>query len=65
LTLTHSTCRWPIGDPTEKEFHFCGGSSEVGEPYCEHHSKVAFQPSQPRRGPNANRPTGRRISGGY
>ena len=24
LTLKESMCRWPIGDPGEEEFHFCG-----------------------------------------
>ena len=49
LTLTGSTCRWPIGDPSKDEFYFCGGASEIGQPYCEHHSKIANQPAQSRR----------------
>lgn len=49
LTLTGYTCRWPIGDPAGDEFYFCGGQSEIGEPYCEHHASLANQPSQPRR----------------
>jgi GcrA cell cycle regulator len=49
LTLTEATCRWPIGDPTGEEFYFCGGASEIGQPYCEHHSGIANQPAQPRR----------------
>jgi len=24
LTLTAETCKWPIGDPTEADFHYCG-----------------------------------------
>ena len=64
LTLNETTCRWPIGDPAEEEFYFCGGSSEVGKPYCEHHSKIAFQPLQSRRRSNANRPMLRKIAGG-
>ena len=49
LTLTEATCRWPIGDPTGEEFYFCGGASEIGQPYCEHHSKIAISPAQSRR----------------
>ena len=49
LTLTEAPCRWPIGDPAGEEFYFCGGASEIGQPYCEHHSKIATQPAQSRR----------------
>ena len=49
LTLTETTCRWPIGDPAAEDFHFCGGASEIGQPYCQYHSKIATQPAQPRR----------------
>lgn len=49
LTLTEATCRWPIGDPSGEEFYFCGGASEIGHPYCEHHSKIAISPVQLRR----------------
>ena len=49
LTLTGSTCRWPIGDPAREEFYFCGGASQVGQPYCPHHAQMAFQPLQSRR----------------
>lgn len=36
-------CRWPIGDPKEPDFKFCGCSSAPGLPYCEGHSKIAYQ----------------------
>lgn len=49
LTLTETKCRWPIGDPGDEEFHFCGRHSEAGVPYCEHHSSIAYQPAQSRR----------------
>jgi len=42
-------CRWPIGDPSENEFHFCGRKPKVGSPYCEAHARKAYQPQQPRR----------------
>lgn len=49
LTLSDSVCKWPIGDPTEATFAFCGrGAGEAG-PYCEAHAQLAFQPQQPRR----------------
>jgi GcrA cell cycle regulator len=48
-TLTESCCRWPIGDPQQPEFHFCGKKKIPGLPYCEVHARRAFQPPQPRR----------------
>lgn len=47
--LTETSCRWPIGDPQHDDFHFCNGHKVPGLPYCEHHSRRAFQPPQQRR----------------
>ncbi|MEM9146843.1 MAG: GcrA family cell cycle regulator [Pseudomonadota bacterium] len=49
LELTERTCKWPIGDPAEDNFHFCGLPSLPGKPYCEHHVAIAFQPMSNRR----------------
>ncbi len=27
-------CLWPIGDPGEAHFHFCGAETVPGKPYC-------------------------------
>ena len=48
LELTENTCRWPIGDPQDANFHFCGCQSSGNGPYCEHHARIAFQPYVPR-----------------
>jgi GcrA cell cycle regulator len=48
-TLTETCCRWPIGDPQQPDFHFCGRKKIPGLPYCEVHARRAFQPPQPRR----------------
>jgi GcrA cell cycle regulator len=45
LELTNDTCRWPIGDPSKKSFHFCGepgADLENGVPYCERHRQRAY-----------------------
>jgi GcrA cell cycle regulator len=47
--LTESSCRWPIGDPQNADFHFCNRHKVAGLPYCELHSRRAFQPPQARR----------------
>ncbi len=49
IELTERTCKWPIGDPLNEEFHFCGNDSSEGNPYCGYHSKLAFQPASERR----------------
>lgn len=49
LDLTERTCKWPIGDPTEEDFAFCGLECVPGKPYCEYHVAVAFQPMSSRR----------------
>ena len=48
-TLAEGHCRWPIGDPQEQDFHFCGKNKVPLLPYCEHHARRAFQPAVPRR----------------
>lgn len=49
-TLEECSCRWPIGDPQDADFHFCGKAKVPGLPYCEFHARRAFQPPQSRRG---------------
>ncbi|MEP9352718.1 GcrA family cell cycle regulator [Xanthobacter sp. KR7-65] len=49
MQLTESTCRWPLGEPGTDSFHFCGGRSNPGMPYCATHARIAYQPVQDRR----------------
>jgi GcrA cell cycle regulator len=44
LTLTDRTCKWPIGDPRDSDFHFCGRASAENLPYCAEHARRAYQP---------------------
>lgn len=44
LALNEKTCRWPIGDPAEEDFSFCGHEPRDSGPYCEYHSRVAYHP---------------------
>jgi len=46
--LGQRECRWPIGDPRDADFHFCGAPQASGRPYCAHHWGMAFVPSRPR-----------------
>ena len=43
MHLKGGECRWPIGDPREESFGFCGDHSLSGLPYCAEHAKVAYQ----------------------
>ena len=43
MELTERTCKWPIGDPSSREFSFCGRRSSEGV-YCVEHARVAYQP---------------------
>ncbi|MBK1666882.1 hypothetical protein CKO28_02345 [Rhodovibrio sodomensis] len=36
-----SGCLWPIGDPGDADFHFCGADPVPGKPYCEEHAARA------------------------
>jgi GcrA cell cycle regulator len=47
-TLLPGDCRWPIGDPLHRDFHFCGERKVEGHPYCELHMRRCFQPSRSR-----------------
>jgi GcrA cell cycle regulator len=49
LQLTDSTCKFPIGDPQEEGFGFCGASPRDDDPYCEYHCRLAYQPAGERR----------------
>jgi Uncharacterized protein conserved in bacteria len=40
--LTSEMCCWPVGNPGEKGFHFCGDAAEPGKPYCLKHCAVAY-----------------------
>lgn len=48
LTLNESMCKFPIGDPNDADFAFCGRGSASG-PYCADHARLAYQPSQARK----------------
>jgi len=48
LTVKDTMCKWPIGDPADNNFGFCGHASAEGSPYCAEHARVAFQPAKKR-----------------
>jgi hypothetical protein len=42
-------CQWPVGDPRQSGFHFCGGHAADGFSYCGEHARMAYQPVQKKR----------------
>jgi len=46
--LKERMCRWPVGDPQEEDFKFCGCESTPGMPYCDGHAKMAYQAARAR-----------------
>ena len=49
LQLTEATCKWPIGDPLNKDFYFCGQHSLDTGPYCDFHSRRAYHQMDKRK----------------
>lgn len=41
-SLSSSMCSWPVGNPGEDSFHFCGEAVVAGKPYCARHCAVAY-----------------------
>lgn len=42
--LTESVCHWPLGNPGEDTFGFCGQPSRHDSPYCCFHHRIGYQP---------------------
>lgn len=44
IELTDATCRFPMGDPQDAAFRFCGRPPRSGSPYCRECHGLAYQP---------------------
>lgn len=42
VKLDNHTCRWPLGDPRDEDFCFCGKKIKTGQTYCEEHAAIAY-----------------------
>lgn len=56
LELTPSTCHFPMGNPGEEGFHYCGASVKIPheQSYCPYHYRLTHQPVRKR---DKNRPS--------
>jgi GcrA cell cycle regulator len=43
LDLSDRTCRWPVGEPSEVGFAFCGAVPFAHYPYCIGHCLIAYR----------------------
>lgn len=49
LDLKSGDCRWPMGDPRDPGFLYCGDNVRDGSSYCAAHHAIAYTPSTNRR----------------
>lgn len=55
LELNERTCRWPVGDPRDGNFGYCGSAVYGAHPYCAEHVAIAFQaPNRKDKRPTKN-----------
>lgn len=47
--LARGMCKWPIGDPSHRDFKFCGHEQrgDGASPYCEYHARLAYAKPRP------------------
>lgn len=57
LELEANECRWPLGDPRQEGFHFCGAQQVLGRPYCIQHWQLSFVPGKGRQHVSAEKMT--------
>jgi GcrA cell cycle regulator len=55
LDLTDATCRWPVGEPGEEGFAYCGAAPFRRYPYCVGHCVIAYRPATSENGGSGSR----------
>jgi GcrA cell cycle regulator len=43
LDIDHGKCHWPLGDPHDSGFAFCGNDAVTGFSYCVGHARMAYR----------------------
>lgn len=61
LDLKHGDCKFPLGDPRNPDFGFCGAKRQAGLPYCEYHAGLAYRTAGPPRSEEAKEKTRRTM----
>ena len=47
--LSANMCSWPVGEPGDPNFRFCGEPAIHGKPYCQPHCDIAYVSGKSRR----------------
>jgi GcrA cell cycle regulator len=42
IELSAGRCRFPVGDPGDPGFFYCGGDATRDKPYCAYHCAIAY-----------------------
>ena len=42
LKALYAHCQFPIGEPREPGFRFCGDAVPLGQPYCDAHHRICY-----------------------
>ena len=45
MDLADATCRYPMGEPTDDTFAYCGNHTQAGSSYCAAHHSLCYRPS--------------------
>jgi GcrA cell cycle regulator len=53
MDLGATTCRWPVGEPDQENFAFCGAAPFPRYPYCLAHCLIAYRPDAAESGKGA------------
>lgn len=50
MELTGETCRFPLGNPGDADFFYCGAPKafDPSRPYCQYHERIAYALPPPR-----------------
>ena len=43
VAVGEAECRWPIGDPGEEDFAYCGLEVAKGRAYCAGHCRMIYR----------------------
>ena len=46
--ISEGACRWPLGDPVNEDFVYCGLATAKGRSYCAGHCRMAYKPPNAR-----------------
>jgi len=41
--ISEGDCKWPLGDPAEEDFAYCGLEAARGQSYCAGHCRMAYR----------------------